>query len=448
LLLFAFLLLQEVYSLATSVYIHIPFCRRRCHYCDFPIEVVGNSVGTKKLTIDEYIEVLCWEIGLTPSREIPLETVFFGGGTPSLLSPPQLARILTCLRERFGIATDAEISIEIDPGTFDAEKLRGYQESGVTRLSLGVQAFKEELLKICGRSHSVTDIDRSVEIIHRVGMANYSLDLISGLPQQTITDWEDALQKAIALQPQHLSCYDLVLEETTVFGKRYRSGEKPLPSDETAAQMYRLASQTLREAGYEHYEISNYAKKGDRCRHNLVYWENRPYYGFGMGAASYIDNKRFTRPQKKTDYFLWVEELAKNGGNIDISPLSRQDIFLETLMLGLRLTEGVDLMRLNGEFGKETIDRLQKQLEAYISKGWVEWDGREAVGGGGRGGCERSSPDSRPCDGGSRLSNRPREACLWHRIRLQDPEGFLFSNTILATLFAGKYCDRDDRSSK
>lgn len=391
--------------MATSAYIHIPFCRRRCHYCDFPIEVVGNSVRTKKLTIDEYIDVLCREIGRTLSREIPLETVFFGGGTPSLLSPSQLARILTCLRERFGIATDAEISIEIDPGTFDEEKLRGYQESGVTRLSLGVQTFKAELLKICGRSHSVADIDHSVEIIHRVGIANYSLDLISGLPQQTIADWEDTLQKAIALQPQHLSCYDLVLEETTVFGKRYRSGEKPLPSDETAAQMYRLASQTLREAGYEHYEISNYAKKGDRCRHNLVYWENRPYYGFGMGAASYIDNKRFTRPQEKTDYFIWVEELAENGGNIDISPLSHQDIFLETLMLGLRLTEGVDLMKLIEEFGKETIDRLQKQLEAHIREGWVEWD---------------------------------------DHIRLQDPEGFLFSNTILATLFAGKYCDRDD----
>jgi putative oxygen-independent coproporphyrinogen III oxidase len=386
--------------LATSAYIHIPFCRRRCHYCDFPIEVIGDRVRTKNLTIDEYIDILCREIELAPSRGIPLETVFFGGGTPSLLSAPQLARILTCLREHFGIVTDAEISIEIDPGTFDTEKLQRYQENGVTRLSLGVQAFKEELLKICGRSHSVADIDRSVEIIHRVGMTNYSLDLISGLPQQTIADWEDALQKAIALQPQHLSCYDLVLEETTVFGKRYRSGEKPLPKDETAAQMYRLASQTLREAGYAHYEISNYAKKGYQCRHNRVYWENRPYYGFGMGAASYIDNKRFTRPQEKTDYFTWVKELAENDNNIDIPPLSRQDIFLETLMLGLRLTEGIDLIELDREFGKETIDLLQNELAAYIRKGWVEWD---------------------------------------DRIRLQDPEGLLFSNTILATLFAGEY---------
>jgi putative oxygen-independent coproporphyrinogen III oxidase len=397
-----------------SAYIHIPFCRRRCHYCDFPIEVLGDKVKTKMATIDEYIEILCREITIVSSPKIPLQTVFFGGGTPSLLSVSQLTRILDCLRQHFGIITDAEISIEIDPGTFDVDKLKGYKESGVTRLSLGVQAFTEELLKVCGRSHSVEDIYNSVEIIHRVGMTNYSLDLISGLPQQTIIHWEDALQKAIDLQPQHLSCYDLVLEETTVFGKRYQSGEKPLPSDENAAEMYRLASQTLRKAGYEHYEISNYAKVGYQCRHNRVYWENRPYYGFGMGAASYIDNKRFTRPQQKSDYCLWVEELAENKGNIDVSVLSRQDAYLETLMLGLRLAEGIDLVKLGVEFGQETIDRLLARLKRYHQRGWIEYVDRQ--------------DNIIEID---RLTVFPSSLYL----RLQDPEGFLFSNTILATIF-------------
>jgi putative oxygen-independent coproporphyrinogen III oxidase len=400
---------------SSSAYLHIPFCRRRCHYCDFPIEVLGDKVKTKIGTIDEYIEILCREIQLVSNNKIPLKTVFFGGGTPSLLSVVQLANILECLQQHFGIATDAEISIEIDPGTFDTDKLKGYQESGVTRLSLGVQAFTEELLKVCGRSHCVEDIYNSVEIIHRVGMTNYSLDLISGLPQQTIIDWEDALQKAIDLQPQHLSCYDLVLEETTAFGKRYQSGEKPLPSDENAAEMYRLASQTLRKAGYEHYEISNYAKVGYQCRHNRVYWENRSYYGFGMGAASYVDNKRFTRPQQKSDYFLWLEELNENEGNIDVPLLSRQDVYLETLMLGLRLAEGVDLVKLAVEFGKETIENLLARLKIYHQRGWIEYVDHQ-----------NNIIES------NQLNVLPSSLYL----RLQDPEGFLFSNTILATIFA------------
>ncbi len=400
---------------SSSAYLHIPFCRRRCHYCDFPIEVLGDKVKTKIRTIDEYIDILCQEIKLVSSNKIPLKTIFFGGGTPSLLSVAQLAKILECLQQHFGIATDAEISLEIDPGTFDADKLKGYQESGVTRLSLGVQAFTEELLKVCGRSHSVEDIYNSVEIIHRVGMTNYSLDLISGLPQQTIIDWEDALQKAIDLQPQHLSCYDLVLEETTVFGKRYQSGENPLPSDENAAEMYRLASQTLRKADYEHYEISNYAKAGYQCRHNRVYWENRSYYGFGMGAASYIDNKRFTRPQQKSDYFLWLAELNENEGNIDVPILSRQDVYLETLMLGLRLAEGIDLVKLAVEFGKERIENLLAKLKIYHQRGWIEYVDRQN--------------NIIEID---RLTVFPSYLYL----RLQDPEGFLFSNTILATIFA------------
>ncbi|MFM6407149.1 MAG: coproporphyrinogen-III oxidase family protein, partial [Microcystis sp.] len=186
-----------------------------------------------------------------------------------------------------------------------------------------------------------------VELIQGLGIVNYSLDLISGLPQQTLTDWENSLEKAIELQPAHLSCYDLVLESVTPFGNQYQPGKKPLPDDETTAKMYVLAGEKLALAGYQHYEISNYAKPGYQCRHNRVYWENRPYYGFGMGAASYLHQQRFTRPRKSRDYFAWVKE----GCQIDVEKNSLIDDLIETLILGLRLAECVSLTEIESNFG-------------------------------------------------------------------------------------------------
>ncbi len=217
------------------------------------------------------------------------------------LSPQAFDKVLGIIQpkllpKKFDFAADIEISMEIDPATFSLEQLQGYLSAGVNRVSLGVQAFQEPLLQVSGRSHTVKDIYQAVELIQGLGIVNYSLDLISGLPQQTLTDWENSLEKAIELQPAHLSCYDLVLEAVTPFGKQYQPGKKPLPDDETTAKMYVLAGEKLALAGYQHYEISNYAKPGYQCRHNRVYWENRPYYGFGMGAASYLHQQRFTRP--------------------------------------------------------------------------------------------------------------------------------------------------------
>jgi putative oxygen-independent coproporphyrinogen III oxidase len=398
-----------------SAYLHIPFCRQRCLYCDFPIEVLGEKARAKTDSIDEYLRVLCREVIATPNRGKSLETIFFGGGTPSLMSVEQLETILDCLQSHFGIVKNAEISIEIDPGTFTEDKLRGYKQAGITRVSLGVQAFTEELLRACGRSHSVADIYSSVTMIERVGIDNYSLDLISGLPHQTIDLWQDALQKSIDLHPQHISCYDLVLEEATAFGKRYQPGEQPLPSDEQAASMYRLASQTLREAGYEHYEISNYAKAGYQCLHNRIYWENRPYYGFGMGAASYVDDYRWTRPLQKQDYYRWATEYVDRGGVMDIPCLTTQDLLLETLMLGLRLAEGINLEKLGANFGRDTVERLQRVLSIYREQNWIAYFDR----GENRAITTASIDFSRPI-----------------YLRLKDPEGFLFSNTILTALFA------------
>jgi oxygen-independent coproporphyrinogen-3 oxidase len=399
----------------TSAYIHIPFCRRRCYYCDFPISVLGDQVNTNtSVTIQEYVEMLCQEIALTPAWGEPLETVFFGGGTPSLLPVKALERILATIERQFGIASQAEISLEVDPGTFTLKQLQGYCQAGVNRLSLGVQAFQDELLKICGRSHSLKDIFSAIEILCQVGISNWSLDLISGLPHQTLEQWQFSLETAIKIAPKHLSCYDLVLESVTAFGKQYHPGEKPLPDDETAAQMYRLAQEILTGAGYQHYEVSNYAQAGYQCRHNRVYWENRSYYGFGMGAASYVKRQRFTRPRTRKDYYTWVQQLRESGGMIDEPETSEIDFILETLMLGLRLTEGINLSLIHQEFGKEIFQNILFCLQPYSEQGWVEFMGKE-----GEIGYFKEMDDLLEIE----------------RVRLTDPEGFLFSNTVLASLF-------------
>ncbi len=395
------------WGIPTSAYIHIPFCRRRCYYCDFAVSVVGDRKdGSNFSPIQQYIEVLCAEIRHQPRGDQPLKTVFFGGGTPSLLSVRQLHQILTALDQQLGIGADAEISIEMDPGTFDAEKLNGFVAAGVNRVSLGVQGFQDQLLTACGRSHNVADIFTAVDCLKQAGVQNFSLDLISGLPHQSLDHWQQSLSALLEIAPPHVSIYDLIVEPVTAFGRFYQPGEAPLPLEETTAQMYRLAQQTLTMAGYHHYEISNYAKAGYQCQHNLVYWHNSPYYGLGMGAASYLFGTRVTRPRKTREYYEWVE--SDPDPTQPAEPLTRTDILLETLMLGLRLSEGVNLTDLSQQFGQQIIEPILKCSAPYEQQGWVKIT------------LDPSSDSVTPS----------------LRMRLTDPEGFLFSNTVLAAFFA------------
>lgn len=390
-------------AISRAAYVHIPFCRRRCYYCDFPIAVIGDrpplaQQGQQEFgAIAQYIEILCQEIRATP-RAHPLTTVFFGGGTPSLLTGSQLEQVLQTLDRQLGIAADAELSIEMDPGTFDLARLQAYRSAGVNRVSLGAQAFQTELLQACGRTHSADDIYAAVDMIHRVGLTHFSLDLISGLPHLTPERWQESLEKAIALSPPHLSVYDLTIEPGTAFDRWYQPGVQPLPTDEMTAQMYRMAHQTLTAAGYDHYEISNYAKPGYACRHNRVYWENRPYYGFGMAAASYINRQRFTRPRKRADYYQWVQGYEARKGAIDCPATADTERLLDTLMLGLRLAEGLSIETLKGEFGERSIQKILACLEPFQQQGWVK--------------------------------------VKENRLQLTSPEGFLFSNVILSALFS------------
>lgn len=418
-------------GIPSSAYVHIPFCRRRCYYCDFPVFVVGDRKnGDNSGTIIQYVDVLCQEIRETPNLGQSLKTVFFGGGTPSLLSVSQLNTILETLDSKFGIAAEAEISIEIDPGTFTLQQLLGYVAAGVNRVSLGSQAFQDELLEACGRSHSVADIFESVEIVRSAGIINFSLDVISGLPHQTLAQWQASLESAVKISPTHLSSYDLVVEPVTAFGRYFQAGEQPLPADETAAQMYRLAREILTNSGYEHYEISNYARPGYQCRHNRVYWENRAYYGFGMGAASYVEGVRLTRPRKTQEYYQWVRSISPINSQPDADltiikqdfSMSENEVLLETLMLGFRLAEGLSLSRLADKFGQKTVEKIWQCLQPYWRQGWVE-----VVDANGTIPYGIASLHA--------ISDEAELLPLSGNLRLSDPEGFLFSNTILANLF-------------
>lgn len=385
----------------TAAYIHIPFCRRRCFYCDFPISVIGDHKrGETSNAMAEYVTILCQEIALTAPGPQPLSTVFFGGGTPSLLSTQQLAQILQALEGQFGLTSDPEISIEMDPGTFTLPLMQQFKALGINRVSLGVQSFVDELLQVCGRSHTVAESYDAIAILHQANITNFGLDLISGLPNQTLDQWQASLEAAIILDPTHVSTYDLVVEPTTVFGKNYQPGESPLPMDETAADMYRLAVTSLQAAGYDHYEISNYARPGQTCRHNQVYWQNGPYYGFGMGATSYVHRQRFSRPRTRKDYATWVQTLAANQGHILCEVSSKTDILLETLMMGMRIAAGVSPTTLEEISGSEVVDQIRLCLAPFQTEGWIDLP--------------------RQADGS---------------IRLTDPEGFLFSNTVLAALW-------------
>ncbi|KAG0590798.1 hypothetical protein KC19_1G127500 [Ceratodon purpureus] len=406
-------------ALPSSVYVHIPFCRRRCFYCDFPIVAVGERTEENKGHMDagmvDYVELVCREIRLAAkvNRSEPLKTVFFGGGTPSLLPPPLLLRIIETLREHFGIEAGAEISMEMDPGTFDVHSLRQLMDGGLSRVSMGVQSFQAALLKSCGRAHGLSEVYEAVEAIHASGLSNWSLDLISSLPHQTLEDWEYSINEAVKASPAHVSVYDLQIEEGTLFNKWYKPGQSPLPSDDNAAEFYRMASAKLREAGFAHYEISNYAKEGFQCKHNLVYWKSLPYFAFGLGSTSYVSGQRFSRPRKFKQYREFVENFERSGGRIECPEDSKEERALDTVMLSLRLARGLDLQAFAETFGAGLATVVCEALLPFVSSGHVVF----------------MDADRQTLD----IKDHSRSKAY---VRLTDPNGFLLSNEVIASIFS------------
>lgn len=331
-----------------EIYIHIPFCVKKCAYCDF------LSAPSTEEERERYVNLLCEEIAASSVRakEYEVVTVFFGGGTPSILKGEQIERILKVLRESFVIAENAEITLEMNPGTVTGEKLEIYKRAGINRLSIGLQSVHNEELKMLGRIHTYEEFLESYHMAREAGFDNMNVDLISAIPGQTVESWRKTLSTILELQPEHISAYSLILEPGTPFYELYAKendkAEKLLPDEDAERQMYRQTIVMLKEAGYERYEISNYSRPGYECRHNLGYWNRVPYLGFGIGAASLVPQEmsvkgkmcRYSNPDNIEEYQKCFLDKFKG------EPLEREDEMEEFMFLGLRKTSGV----LKGQF--------------------------------------------------------------------------------------------------
>jgi oxygen-independent coproporphyrinogen-3 oxidase len=303
-------------------------------------------------------------------------TLFFGGGTPSILPRPLIAELLTACRQAFAVDADAEISLEANPGTVDAAGLAGLRQLGVNRLSLGVQSAQPDELALLGRLHSFQQAAQAVTLARRAGFDNLSLDLIYGLPEQSVGDWQATLEAALALFPDHLSAYCLTVEEGTPLAEGVAAGRVPEPDPDLAAEMYELAEVALEQAGFGHYEISNWARTGRECRHNLVYWRDGAYLGFGAGAHSHRAGRRWWNVRAPAAYIARVGagESPQAGGE----RLGREQAMGELMMMGLRLREGVSDARFRGRFGQGLGEVYGPELAELAEEGLIAWDGERA----------------------------------------------------------------------
>ena len=383
-----------------SAYLHIPFCHRRCFYCDFPVVPLGDRASADpgapgSASIAAYLQLLHREIAAAPSGP-PLSTVYVGGGTPSLLSVEQLRALLEALRRRYGLAPGAELSLELDPASFDEQRLAGYLAAGVTRVSLGGQSFTDAVLQSLGRRHRRADLLEAADWLQQAQrsgrLQSWSLDLIQGLPGQTLSGWGEQLEQAIALRPPHLSVYDLIVEPGTVFERLEQRGALELPESDLAADLMELTARRLAEAGYGHYEISNYALPGHASRHNRVYWSGASWWGFGMGATAAPWGLREARPRTREGYAAWLvqAEEARHLNAASSPPQPEAGMPLdERWMVGFRRREGVRL---------QVPEALHRRWQPFVERGLLIQEG-------------------------------PR----W---RLRDPEGFALSNAVLRELLA------------
>jgi oxygen-independent coproporphyrinogen-3 oxidase len=370
-----------------SAYLHIPFCHRRCYYCDFAVVPLGDRAAGEagapgSASIGAYLELLHREIAAAP-HGVPLSTVYLGGGTPSLLTPEQVGELLAALDRRYGLAPAAEISLELDPASFDQRRLAGYLAAGVNRVSLGGQSFDDGVLQALGRRHSGDDLRQATAWLAQArregALASWSLDLIQAVPGQTLPQWRQQLRQAVACGPPHLSVYDLTIEPGTVFGRRAEQGQLPLPDDDLAADLMELTWAELRAAGYGHYEISNYALPGHASRHNRVYWSGAGWWGFGMGATAAPWGERQPRPRTRQAYANWLASAwPPDAGQLSPGPGMPLD---ERLLVGLRRREGVRLAALLAGEGLAAagvvaaLAELREALAPWLERGLLLEEG-------------------------------------------------------------------------
>lgn len=356
-----------------SAYVHIPFCASKCYYCDF------NSYTGMESAFADYVRALIVEIKRAGSNEHgggeaesrpPLDTVYFGGGTPTLLPAADLGGVIGVIRHFIGIAPNAEVTIEANPGTVHLPKLSRLRQSGFNRLSLGIQSFDDEFLASIGRGHTRLQALDAYEAARQAGFDNVGIDLIFALPGQSLAHWEHTLETALTLWPKHISLYELSIEQGTHFAQLRAEGSLQMLDEDTQLAMYELAITKLTEAGYEHYEVSNFARPGFRSRHNEVYWLNHPYYGFGAGATSYIDGVRARKVAAPRDYIGAIES------GLDAVELSEslddRARLGETIVQGLRMLDGVEIDRIRRETGLDPLVEYAAQIEKLMYRGLIQ----------------------------------------------------------------------------
>ncbi|HKD74809.1 MAG TPA: radical SAM family heme chaperone HemW [Ktedonobacterales bacterium] len=360
-----------------SLYIHIPFCHAKCHYCDF------NSYAGLLGWRSRYVRALVREITLVgeaarrpdgqPRR---CRTIFFGGGTPSLLRPAEVEEILAAARASFAVDDDAEITLEANPGTLERLNLAEVRATGLTRISMGAQSFDAGLLKWMGRIHSPEEIVSAVQAARAAGFDNLNLDFIFALPDQTMAQWRDTLERAVTLAPNHLSLYSLIVEPETPLFDWVAHGAVTPADDDLAADMYRAAQEIVAAAGYQQYEISNWAKPGHECQHNLTYWHNLPYIGVGAGAHSYFDGRRFANVRPVEGYVAalsgdWQPHTGAvgiiGGPVAESTQVSPDEDMAETAILALRLNEGLDIDSFERRFGTDFDGLYGKRIVDLIA---------------------------------------------------------------------------------
>ena len=372
-----------------ELYVHIPFCVKKCAYCDF---LSGPAGETEK---SAYTETLLREIRSRKEayRDYRVSTVFLGGGTPSVLTGEDTARIFHALGENFDISRDAEITMEVNPGTVTEEKAAAWKECGINRLSIGLQSVDDEELKMLGRIHTFREFLDTWELVRGEGFRNVNVDLISAIPGQTVQSWERTLRTVADFGPEHLSAYSLIIEEGTLFYERYGKGGMDydgslpmLPDEDAERQIYQMTAAVLKEYGYHRYEISNYAKQGYECRHNLGYWDRKQYLGLGLGASSLVEEQRFhnTADMRKYMEIFGVRNCSQpvhtgagqpGPAAEEMETLSAEDQMEEFVFLGLRKTKGISCREFQENFGKSIEDVYGDQIGRFKGLGLMKKEG-------------------------------------------------------------------------
>ena len=355
-----------------ELYVHIPFCEKKCLYCDFLSFSAEDDLH--KAYVDKLIEEI--RVQAKNYSDYQISSIFIGGGTPSVIKAVYISNIMSAIYEAFIVESLAEVTIECNPGTVDIDKLLVYKQSGINRISVGLQSTVDKELQHLGRVHTYADFLYSYEKIRESGYKNVNIDLMSALPWQTLDSWKSTLKKVVMLKPEHISAYSLIIEEGTEFSKIYGSpeGRKFLPTEEVERSMYHSTINILKNYGYERYEISNYSKPGYESKHNIGYWTGEEYLGFGIGASSYVYGRRFNveRDIKKylaIDMKRDIMPLYQN-----IHELSTKEKMEEFMFLGLRLAKGVLVTDFYDRFGVELIDVFEKQVQKNISFGLLKYD--------------------------------------------------------------------------